>query len=318
MYNRLFLYIIILLLNLSSFVLCKDTFRHKIIYIGYTQAKPFWSDLGNKVQNSSAKYNLDIIDLTTTQLPKENEQTELMEFALKQKAHALILGIGSPINFNKLNEALTKFQKANIPVILIDTNHTHPAVKAFITSDNLFGGKLAREYACKQIKKLTHKKSKALILGGEEKHPNSSSRIKGFTETCNQGGMDYIITHTNWSTEEAYNLCKKYLSKENDITTVYSCWDPGIIVAEAYWNNLKSTKDIIFIGFDGLPQTIELIKRGRIDATVAQDSDKMAEETVKTTHLILNNAPYQKETLILPILITKESLSYKVKNSKKP
>ncbi|MEI7942955.1 MAG: sugar ABC transporter substrate-binding protein, partial [Candidatus Riflemargulisbacteria bacterium] len=274
MFKKLTIISLILLLNLASMVCTTEPQLRKVIYIGYTLEKPFWSELGKKIKSYAKINGIDIIDLTPPFLPFDKEQTQLMDYALKEKVSALILGLGSPINHTKLNAILDKFKTANIPVILIDTNFPHPAVTAFITSDNLFGARLAGNYIVEKMKK--QKNPRALILGGEKMHPNSQLRIQGVAEAFEKEKINYRVTYADWANEKAYNLSKQFLTKDTEFTAVFSCWDPGIIISEAYWRTMNSKQKIIFIGFDGLPQTIELIRLGRIDATIAQNSEKMA------------------------------------------
>jgi ribose transport system substrate-binding protein len=306
MLKKLSIISLIILINLATLVLGAEPQLRKVIYIGYTLEKPFWSELGKKIKSYAQINGLDIIDLTPPFLPFDKEQTQLMDYALKEKVSALILGLGSPINHIKLNAILNKFKEANIPVILIDTNFPHPAVTAFITSDNLFGARLAGKYIADKMKE--QKKPKALILGGEKIHPNSQLRIQGVAEAFEKEKINYRITYADWANDKAFNLSKQFLTKDTDYTAVFSCWDPGIIISEAYWRTMNSKHKIIFIGFDGLPQTIELIRLGRIDATIAQNSEKMAEQTILTTKQILNKLPFEKEQLIKPILINKQLL----------
>ena len=306
MFKKLGIICLIIILSLTSLVSGAEPQLRKVIYIGYTQEKPFWNQLGKKIKSYAQINGLDIIDLTPPFMPFDKEQTQLMEYALKEKVSALILGLSSPINQTKLIAILDKFKEANIPVILIDTNFKHPAVTAFITSDNLFGARLAGKYITGKMKE--EKNPKVLILGGEKTHPNSQLRIEGVAEACEKEKINYRVTYADWANDKAFNLSKQFLTKDTDYTAVFSCWDPGIIISEAYWRTINSKQKIIFIGFDGLPQTIELIRLGRIDATIAQNSEKMAEQTILTTKQILNKLPFEKEQLIKPILIDKPLL----------
>jgi ribose transport system substrate-binding protein len=306
MLKKLSIFCLITILNLTTLLYGAEPQLRKVIYIGYTLEKPFWSELGKKIKTYAQINGLDIIDLTPPFLPFDKEQTQLMEYALKEKVSAIILGLGSPINHAKLTAILDKLKKANIPVILIDTNYPHPAITAFITSDNLFGARLAGKYLVEKMKE--QKNPKALILGGEKTHPNSQLRIQGVSEAFEKNKTSYKVAYADWANDKAYNLSKQFLTKDTEITAVFSCWDPGIIISEAYWKTVNSKQKIIFIGFDGLPQTIELIRLGRINATIAQNSDKMAEQTILTTKQILNKLPFEKEQLIKPILINKQLL----------
>lgn len=296
----------ILAISVITYAACIENIPHKVIYIGYSLEKPFWEELGEKIQNYSQLHGIDIIDLTPPFLPFDQEQTQLMEFALENKVCALILGLGSPFNQKKLVAILDKFKTAKIPVVLIDSNFNHPAVAAFITSDNLFGARMAGKFIAEKLKNTTN--PKVLILGGEKQHPNSQLRIQGFTEICEQENIKYQVVYADWLTEKAYNLSKQFLTVDSNFNAVFSCWDPGIIVSEAFYRTLKSSNHLFFLGFDGLPQTLSLIKTGRIEGTIAQDSNQMAEKTILITKQILSQASYQKETLIKPILINKQYL----------
>ncbi len=164
--KKLNIILIALLLFTSTFCFTANKKGTNIVYIGYSLEKPFWNALSKKLKTYSRIHGLDLIDLTPALNKHSQGQAELMEYALNKNTDAIIIGLGSPLDEKEITKTFDKFYAEGIPIILIDTYFSHPGVLAYITSDNLFGGKLAGQHIASKIK--NNKTPSVLILGGEK------------------------------------------------------------------------------------------------------------------------------------------------------
>lgn len=268
-----------------------------VAYIGFSTDKPFWVALGHSIRKESEVKGLTLIDLTPTE-PDAMLQSKLIEHAINKRVDALIVGANTPL---VLSDSLSKAQHAGIPVVAVDTRINHPAVLAFVETDNDKGARLAGKY----IVEKTGGKGSVLILGGSEGHPNGDVRKAGVTLEAEKVGMPVIFRYANWDDEQAYRISNEELTKKNTISAIFSCWDPGIDTASHVVDKLDIDKQLILVGFDGLPRTLNYIQQGRVTATVAQDTALMGKRSIELVLEIINGENFQTYNLISPHIIDK-------------
>lgn len=267
----------------------------QVAYIGFSTDKPFWYALGKSIQEAAEKSGILLVDLTPTE-PDAIAQGRLIDHAIDRGVDGLIVGADNPYT---LYGALTRAKEKRIPIVAVDTKIDHPAVIAFVATDNHKGALLAGEY----IVKHTKGQGKVLILGGTPDHPNGEIRRNGVTSKAKEAGMTVIFRYADWKDEMAYKIAMEELRKSKEITAVFSCWDPGIDAASHVLDRLNMPSRPILVGFDGLPRTIDYIRQGRVTATIAQDTTAMARRSVELILQVLTGQKYQQELFITPILV---------------
>jgi ribose transport system substrate-binding protein len=272
-----------------------------IVYIGYSTTQPFWVSLGSFVKQEADKKGLKFIDLSPSTLDPQDQKKSL-DAAVTNKIGGIILGAGASTTV--LMEGLDRAESLGIPVIAVDTKIDHPAVKGFVATDNFAGAVLAGDY----IAKATAGKGTVLILGGTRNHPNGDARRDGVEQEVKKAGMKVDYWQADWQDQEAFQFTEQELSKPNDITAIFSAWDPGIIAAAKVVEEKKLTGKIVMSGFDGLQANLEAIKAGTISSSVAQPIEQIGTQGVDMIADILNGQPIEKDKLIPGFLITKDNV----------
>lgn len=274
-----------------------------IAYIGFAkEQQPFWTAMGKFSQEAAALRKITYLDLTP-EIPSTKDQVDSLNLAIDQKVAGIIIGANLP---STLISTLEKAYLANIPVVAIDTNIDSPAVVSSISTDNLESARIAGDY----IVNATNGVGTVLIICGEKTHPNSIAREMGVKQAAEKAGMNVTVRYADWEIEKAYSFTREELSKQNNITAIFGCWDPGIISAQEVVEDLGLSKKITLVGFDGLQQTYVLIQEGKISATIAQPIKQMAREGVETIIDYLNNQSVTRINSIPGILVTKDNVGY--------
>ena len=67
---------------------------------------------------------------------------------------------------------------------------------------------------------------------------------------------------------------------------------------------------IIIVGVDAIADAIQAVKQSRLDATVFQDAERQGRQAVETALNIVRKQPFQKETYIPFVLVTKENVDH--------
>ncbi|MFA6463439.1 MAG: sugar ABC transporter substrate-binding protein [Candidatus Paceibacterota bacterium] len=275
----------------------------KIAYVGFgTSGQPFWVAMGKFSEEAALARKIIFMDLTS-EIASPDAQIASLNLAIDQHVDGIILGANLP---STLLTVLDRAYKANIPVVAIDTAVDSPAIVSFIATDNLENARVAGDF----IVNATKAKGTVLILCGEKTHPNSIASEKGVREKAEKAGMNVISRYADWQIEKAYQYANEELSKPNNITAIFGCWDPGIISAEKAVEDKGLQGKIILIGFDGLQEAFKDIQAGKILAVVAQPIKQEAIAGVETIMDYLNKKTVEKIKLIPGILVNKTNVGY--------
>jgi ribose transport system substrate-binding protein len=209
--------------------------------------------------------------------------------------------------------AIVKANRAGIPVVIVDTRvdgdtltNAGGKVAGFIGSDNFDGGKLAGEYIVKKL----GGKGKVAILEGIPGHETGESRLKGFYQAiAGSPGIQIVSSQTaNWERDQGYNVFQNVLQSHPDVQALFACSDLMALGALEAIAAAGKTGKITVVGFDAFSEAREAVRKGLMDATVAQSPFDMGKLAVENALRVLKGEPIQEDTSIKIKLITKDNV----------
>jgi ribose transport system substrate-binding protein len=202
------------------------------------------------------------------------QQLSIVEDLITKKVDLIIL---NPTHPQALVPAIMEAQKAGIPVITIDNKVDSDQVLSYIGTNNLNGAYAAAKYIAEKI----GGKGKVAILEGEAGNPNAILRTNGATKAFSEYPNIKIVASQNahWTEEGGLTVLENALQANPDISGVFCASDDSAFGAAQAAKN-KGVRPII-TGFDGTPAAMDAIRKGTLDASVAQFPGKMAELGVR-------------------------------------
>ncbi len=209
-----------------------------------------------------------------------------------------------PVDREAIKPALEALDKANIPVINIDTQvKDTDLVKTFIGSDNKNAG-----YQCGDnlVKKLP-KGGKVVIV--ENSMMNSFiERITGFEKAIANSGFEVVNRIDLGMGENLEERIQKILDEKKKIDAVM-CGDDQIALKVVDLLEKAGVKDVLVYGVDGSPKAKEklLEKDSLLEGTGAQSPINIGKKAVRTLYDIMEGNEYEKEYLEDTFLINKEN-----------
>ena len=198
------------------------------------------------------------------------QQMNIVEDLITKRVDLIIL---NPCHPQALVPAVMKAKKAGIPVVTIDNKVESDAVLAYIGTNNFNGAYTGAKYIAEKIQG----RGKVAILEGEAGNPNAILRRDGAMKGFSEYPRINVVASQNahWTEEGGLTVMENILQAHPDIAAVFcSCDNIAFGAAQAAKN--KGVRPVI-VGFDGIPEAMDAIKKGTIDATVAQFPGKMAE-----------------------------------------
>lgn len=212
-----------------------------------------------------------------------------MVFPVKKAVDAGITVVNFDVTLNK--EAL---KKAGLPEDFL-----------FVGPDNADGAEMVGDYLGKTL----GKGAKVIIVEGNPGADNAQQRKQGFMRSVKKYNLNLLTSRTaHWETEEANTLMTNLLTVHPDVQGIMCANDSMALGVEKAIAAAGKSGQIQIVGFDNIGAVQELIKQGKVLATIDQFGPEMAANAIKIGFRIMDGqklAGWQKTPIEL---VTKENL----------
>ena len=284
--------------------------RQRIALVMKTANNPFFIEMQKGAEEAAKRLNVELVVQAAEREVDVEKQMQIVENLIQTRVAALCV---TPSGSREIVPAIDKANKANIPVVIVDTRVDAKAladsggkVATFIGSDNYEGGKLAGEFLVKRL----GGKGKVAVLEGIPGHETGDSRLRGFRDALKAApGVEIVASQTaNWERDQGFNVFQNILQSHPDINAVFACSDLMALGAVEAIAAAKKTGQIAVVGFDALAEARDAIRQGSMVATVAQSPDRMGAMAVENAVKLLKGEQVQPEFVVPIKLVTKETL----------
>lgn len=222
-----------------------------------------------------------------------------------------------PIEVEAVVPAVEALNQANIPVVTVDRRIKEDApveVLCHVGADNVEGGRKAGQFV---VDKLTEKygapKGVVIELIGTPGAGPAIDRSGGFNEIIGQYPDIIIKSQTaNFRRDDGMRVMEDFIMSTPEIDAVFGGNDEMVLgaIQAMQASGMLDVEEVITVGFDALPESLELIEQGILDATIEQFPGRQASTAfeVLVNYLWEGQEPADKVILIEPAVITKENL----------
>lgn len=194
--------------------------------------------------------------------------------------------IFSPVDSNQSSEAVNYAEKHGAKVISIDREVNGAKVLSHIDSNDIQGGIYAAMYILTKI----GKDARILELQGIIGSSPSKYRTMAFGDTIKGTGAKIVATYpADFDRQTAEAITYKVLKNNPSINAIFAQNDLMALGAADAVDTLK--RDVVIVGYDGIPEAITAIKNGKIDATVQQQPQKMGKMAADVAVNYLQGVP---------------------------
>jgi simple sugar transport system substrate-binding protein len=174
---------------------------------------------------------------------------------------------------NDVIPALDAAADSGLVVVLADNDLADFTKKTSVAAtDNVAGGQLAGEY----LKSILASGDKVGLMEAVRGVPALDARIQGVKDALECTGVEVIVAggETKCDSAQGATVAEDLLTRAPDLTAIYSaCDDPAIAAAKVAKDQ---GKDVMVVGYDGLPTAAQAILDGDMTATIAQFPGQMA------------------------------------------
>jgi ribose transport system substrate-binding protein len=286
-----------ILASVLTFVVCVTTLglseiKAEDIVIGFipmTMNNEYFVTMVNAAKIEAEKQGVKLLVQAGERHGSADEQLRIIEDMITREVNAICV---VPSSSTGLVSAIKKAQKANIPVINLDTRVDPEAVKTegldpvpYIGTNNYDGAKMGGEYA---LANLDIEGKKVAILTGIAGQQNAADRANGFKDAT-AGKVEVVAEQTaNWEVEQGYNVFQNILQANPDVSFVFASNDNMGLGAIRAIKEAGKENEITVLGYDAISAALEAVEEGKMSGTVAQFPAEMGIQGVQAALKMIN------------------------------
>lgn len=250
-----------------------------VIPKGTTHA--FWKSVEAGARKAGGELGVNILWKGPLKESDRAQQIAIVEQFVSDDVDGIVL---APLDDVALRRPVQAAGAKNIPVVIIDSPLQGEAGKDFVSyvgTNNRLGGKLAGQ----QLVNLLGGKGKVVLLRYAEGSASTTEREEGFLEVVKQSPDIQMLVENRYggaTASEAQSTALNIIDQIREADGIFCSNESltfGMLLALRQNNLVGKAK---FVGFDTSEPLIEALKKGEINALVAQNPTKMGYDAVKT------------------------------------
>lgn len=183
----------------------------------------------------------------------------------------------NPVDSDAISTSVLAANEAGIPVIALDRNSEGGKLLSLVASDNVKGGEMAADYIVEKV----GKGAQVAQLEGIPGASATNERGKGFKNVADKDLKVVTSQSADFDRAKGLTVMENIIQANPDIKGVFCQNDEMALGALEAISNVGKKDQIVVVGFDGTEGAIASVKEGKLDATVAQQPDKIGELGVK-------------------------------------
>jgi simple sugar transport system substrate-binding protein/ribose transport system substrate-binding protein len=237
---------------------------------------PFWQSYNNYVPQMARSAGVEILPPVNADSEPAKQITDIQNM-LSQGVKGLVV---SPLDSAAIGAALNQAERKDVPVVAVDVAPDKGKVEMVVRADNRAYGQKACKYIGDAVKS-----GKVLQIMGDLASINGRDRSEAFRECMQQDYPDIKVLETpaEWKSDKAAAAVESIYTQNKDLKAIYM--QAGGVYLAPTLQTLKrlgglhkagSSRHIVIVSNDGIPQEYDAIRKGEIDATVSQPADLYA------------------------------------------
>jgi ribose transport system substrate-binding protein len=279
----------------------------RVAFVMKTLNHPFFLDMQRGAEEAAAGTGMQLVVQAAEREIDVEKQVQIIENLLQTGIRVLIV---TPSGSREIATAIAKANRADVPVIVVDTRVDPQTVadnkleiESFIGSDNYEGGRQAGDY----VVKASGGKARVAVLEGIPGHETGDSRLRGFRDAIgSHPGLTIVASQpANWERDQGFTVFQNMLQAHPDLDTVFACNDLMALGAIEAIAAAGRSGRIRVVGFDALDDARKAIEAGRMDASVAQSPREMGRLAVQSASRLLRGESVPADQKVPIALVTK-------------
>jgi len=225
---------------------------------------PYWDACRKGMESQMAKRGVNA-EFLGPEVSDAAKQVAIIESVIARNPAAIAISPNDPAT---VQDVIAKATAAGIKVITWDADAPDSERLLYIGTDNVAAGATAGE----ELAKALDGKGKVAILTGSLTALNAQQRVQGFREAMkNYPDIEIVAEEpTDDDAAKSLSLAESLLQAHPDLAGFYGVTGNGVPGAGGAVKQANLCGKVKVVGFDVVPQGIELMKAGCVDALISQ------------------------------------------------
>jgi len=241
--------------------------KYTISLLTGTMDNPYWQIVSQWADKAAEMLNVNLVKLAVDIEGVATQQISQVEDRVAQGDDAIVIAVQET---KGLIPAIEAANKAGIPVIAIDKAAEGGKFESIIMTDNVAAAYDGGKWVAEQI----GGKGKVLVIEGVPGGQTATDRKTGAHKALSEYPDIQIISLTGeWQTAKAQAVTEDVLTANPDLAGVFASND--LMAIGAVTALTAANMQVPVCGFDAIPAALEMVRDGRLGATIAQFPGKM-------------------------------------------
>lgn len=266
-----------------------------------TQTNPFFVDVKDGVQKAADEKGIQLY-ITDAQNDPAIQMKDI-ENLITKSPDAIII---DTCDSDAIVAAVEACNAAGIPVFTMDRQSNGGDVIAHIGYDAIKSGKIAGQFLVDAL----GGKGKIVELQGIMGTNVAQNRSAGFNEIIAANpDMEIVATQVaDFDREKAMSVMENILQANKEIDGLYAANDEMLLGALEAIEAAGRLDEITMIGCDAIDDTLEVIKAGKVEATIAEPPFFLGKAILNTAFDYLEGKTVEPNVILDNSLVTKDNV----------
>lgn len=271
----------------------------------------FWESVKMGAQVAATELDAELIFTGPSSETEVDEQTQLVEAAIKEKPMAIVI---AATDYERLNEVGRSIIDHGITLVTVDSGMSLDIPHSYIGTDNV----AAASDLADEVIKMLQGKGQVAVLSFVEGAATAIERETGFRQVMNEADGIDLISETwfcDGSIDKAYDKTMEILEEYPQVSAIFGANEVAIGGIARAIAELGLKDQVKVVGFDSNEEIVGRIETGVIDKIIVQKPFNMGYQGVKEAISIYNREKKPETIDTGAVLIDKENL-YTPENQK--
>ncbi|MEK4023724.1 substrate-binding domain-containing protein [Sporosarcina sp. FSL W7-1283] len=266
-----------------------------------TLNNPFFVAVKEGAEAQAKEQDIDIVVTDAQNDP--GKQLADVENLLQQNIDILII---DPADSDAIAQAVKKANDSDIPVFTVDRQSNGGDVATHIGFDAIKSGNIAGNYMSETLGGKGNIVEIQGILGTNV----GQLRSEGFNQIVEENPDFKVIARqsANFDRGEAMKVMEDILQANKEIDGVYAANDEMALGALAAIEAAGRVDEIVLIGCDAIDPSMDAIRAGKMNATIAEPPFFLGKEAIDTAIKISDGEDVEKEVILDSNLVTADNV----------
>ena len=266
-----------------------------------TQTNPFFVDVKDGCQKAADELGIEL-HITDAQ-DDPNIQMKDVENLITKKPDAIII---DTCDSDAIVSSIEACNEAGIPVLTMDREANGGEVVSHIGYDAIKSGRMAGQYLVDTL----GGKGKIVELQGIMGTNVAQNRSQGFNEIMKDNpDMEIVACQVaDFDRAKGMSVMENILQANPEIDGLYAANDEMLLGALEAMDAAGRTDDIVKIGCDAIDDTIEAMKAGKVEATIAEPPFFLGKAIVQAAYDYLEGEEIESYVILDNELVTQDNV----------